>query len=406
MGERGRDQPTGDSAALERRGHLGMMQLQHIAHSTVLAARERAADRGFETARIRVVDDVDRRCVGHGREGSPGAFDRIRPSAATAGDERGAPVTSRAYDVICLGHAALDRVYTVDAIPSVPTKVRARAYRESGGGMASNAACAIARLGGRVAFWGRAGDDAAGAAIAHEFAAYGVDASHFRRLPGHRSSQSAIVVDGRGERLVVSHHGDVPEDAAWLPLDDMPGTGAVLADVRWLTGARALFNAARDAGVPRDPRRGRRGRRRDPRTARRWPTTSCSRSTGSRAGHRCPSAFRTAQRVAALEQAWRAMHSGANTASRACAVTCGEAGSWWLTDAGRLHVAAPAIDAVDTLGAGDVFHGAYALAIAEGQEIASAARFATLAAALKCTRPGGRAGSPTRAEVGEFAAGS
>ena len=65
---------------------------------------------------------------------------------------------------------------------------------------------------------------------------------------------------------------------------------------------------------------------------------------------------------------------------------------------------APAVDAVDTLGAGDVFHGAYALALAEGRDIAAAARFATLAAAIKCTRDGGRAGCPTRAEVAAFIA--
>ena len=57
------------------------------------------------------------------------------------------------------------------------------------------------------------------------------------------------------------------------------------------------------------------------------------------------------------------------------------------------------IEAVDTLGAGDVFHGAFALAIAEGRDIRSAGRFANAASALKCTRPGGRAGIPTRTEV-------
>ena len=78
--------------------------------------------------------------------------------------------------------------------------------------------------------------------------------------------------------------------------------------------------------------------------------------------------------------------------------------SWWLTAQGPLHVPAPPVEAIDTLGAGDVFHGAYALAIAEGRDVEAAARFATLAAAIKCTRPGGRAGCPTRAEVAAFAA--
>jgi sugar/nucleoside kinase (ribokinase family) len=54
---------------------------------------------------------------------------------------------------------------------------------------------------------------------------------------------------------------------------------------------------------------------------------------------------------------------------------------------------------VDTLGAGDVFHGAFALAITENQDIPSALRFASAAAALKCTRFGGAFAAPQRAEV-------
>jgi sulfofructose kinase len=62
------------------------------------------------------------------------------------------------------------------------------------------------------------------------------------------------------------------------------------------------------------------------------------------------------------------------------------------------------VEVVDTLGAGDVFHGAYALAIAQGGTIGEAMRFASAAAALKCSRPGGRLGAPTREEVIAFLA--
>ena len=58
--------------------------------------------------------------------------------------------------------------------------------------------------------------------------------------------------------------------------------------------------------------------------------------------------------------------------------------------------------AVDTLGAGDVWHGAFALRLAEGADELTAIRFASAAAALKCTRPGGRMGAPSRAEVAAF----
>ncbi len=68
----------------------------------------------------------------------------------------------------------------------------------------------------------------------------------------------------------------------------------------------------------------------------------------------------------------------------------------------------PAVDAgpvVDTLGAGDVFHAALALALAEGQDEGDALRFASAAAALKCSRPDGIAGAPTRAEIHALLAG-
>ncbi len=62
------------------------------------------------------------------------------------------------------------------------------------------------------------------------------------------------------------------------------------------------------------------------------------------------------------------------------------------------RVAAFTVEPVDTLGAGDVWHGAFALALAEGAEELAAARAASAAAAIKVTRPGGRSGAPTRAE--------
>jgi len=59
----------------------------------------------------------------------------------------------------------------------------------------------------------------------------------------------------------------------------------------------------------------------------------------------------------------------------------------------------PAVEVVDTLAAGDVFHGAFALALAEGRGEVAALGFATVAAALKCRTFGGRLGAPERAEV-------
>ena len=83
------------------------------------------------------------------------------------------------------------------------------------------------------------------------------------------------------------------------------------------------------------------------------------------------------------------------------AVTGGAAGTWWFDRAAgsSRHVAAPKIKAVDTLAAGDVFHGAFAVGLAEAMPVEQALRFASAAAALKCLRFGGRLGAPDRAET-------
>ena len=86
--------------------------------------------------------------------------------------------------IICVGHAALDRIYRIEAFPPEPTKVRALEHVESGGGMAANAAVAIARLGGRAELWSRTGADAAGARIRAYLAADGVDAGVRAAPPG------------------------------------------------------------------------------------------------------------------------------------------------------------------------------------------------------------------------------
>ena len=84
------------------------------------------------------------------------------------------------------------------------------------------------------------------------------------------------------------------------------------------------------------------------------------------------------------------------------AVTTGAGGVWWLDGSEIRNQPAFPVEVVDTVGAGDVFHGALALALAERQPEPAALRFASAAAALKCARPGGRAGTPARSEVEEL----
>jgi len=292
--------------------------------------------------------------------------------------------------VICVGHSALDRVFTVDAWPAASAKVAAKAYAEVGGGMAGNAAAAIARLGGEAVFWGPVGEDSVADIMGAHFRSVGVDIDRMRRFPGLCSTTSAILVDARGERLIVSYRGtalQAPSD--WLPLAELGSCGALLADVRWPQGALPALRAARRAGIPTVV---------DGDTADR----ATLRALAGEAEYAVFSAPGLAC-FAGSGETESGLRQALALGARFAAVTEGERGVSWIEAEQTLrHLPAFEVAAVDTLAAGDVFHGAFALLLAEGRTSADALRFASAAAAIKCTRPGGRDGSPGRDEVEQF----
>ncbi len=292
--------------------------------------------------------------------------------------------------VVCVGHCNLDYVVSVAAIPKEPVKFRATDWREVGGGLAATASVAVARLGGGAVFCGRVGNDAVGEAIRAELEAEGVDTAWLRTLPG-RSPRSMVLVDAQGERLLATYADPaLPQDAEWLaPALD----GVLLVDITWPQGAIRILDAARARGIA--------------------SVVDADATTRTAAADVREILARGTHLV--FSRAGLAQHSGEREimpglrAMRARAgayvgVTDGASGYHWLEGDALSHLPAPKIITVDTNGAGDAFHGAFALALARGQSEAEAARFAILVATLKCTRPGGRAGLPSMAEVAAFAA--
>lgn len=283
--------------------------------------------------------------------------------------------------IICLGLSALDQVWRVDRLFSGQSeKIRGLDYATLGGGMAANAAVTGARLGGAVAFWGRGGEDAAGQEMRSALAAEGIDVANFKLFPDGRSSVSGIIVDKSGERQIVNFRGSFPEAADWLPLDEVAGTSAVLADPRWVEGAVALFGKARALGIPTVLD----GDVADAEVFERLlPLTD----------HAIFSEPALASFAGSADDA--ALSKLARFDCPVIAVTRGSEGVSWHEN-GRLQLrAAYPVSVVDTTGAGDVFHGAYVLAVGSGLGVGGAMAFAAAAAALKCTRSGGRAGIPS-----------
>lgn len=285
--------------------------------------------------------------------------------------------------VLVVGVAVMDFVFYVETFPAGGEKHRARDAAVVGGGCGANAAVAIARLGGRALLSSRLGTDPIGKLIHDDLAAEGVDMALTDRS-GIRSSYSSILVDAVGERQIMNFRGEALLQSP-SHLTSAPAVDVVLADTRWSEGALAAMDLARARGVP---------------------------GILDIEAPADPSAFGPATHLAFSEQGLAHFYPGLDPAAAiervvadhggwAC-VTMGGEGVAWCDAFGSGHVPAFAVDVVDTLGAGDVWHGAFALRLAEGVTEIEAIRFANAVAALKCTRRGGRAGTPSRAEVETF----
>lgn len=288
--------------------------------------------------------------------------------------------------ILCVGMATIDHVFRLPVIPREPTKVRASEYVRISGGMAANAAVAVARLGGQVEFWGPVGSDANGDAILAELATEGVVVSGVQRVP-QRSAVSAIMVDEAGERLVCGYSDPSIFDAEpELPLDRLAGFDVVLTDCRWWKAARQVLRAARKLGMP--------------------ALFDGDIAPAEILAEVAPLASHPIFSEKGLVLATDGTAHDERLASIArqsggfAGVTLGPRGFVWC-EGDQIHRIGvpPDVKVIDTLAAGDVFHGAYAYALALRMTAGAAARFASATAALKCTRFGGRSGTPSHAEV-------
>lgn len=291
--------------------------------------------------------------------------------------------------ILFCGSATLDTIFRVDALPVGPGKVLPRDMAVVAHGMAASAAAAAARLGARAVLVSRLGDDDAGMRICADLTAAGVDCSEVRRFAGVTSPLCTVIVDDEGERLVVPYYDPaMPADAGWVPLSLVAEADAVMADVRWPQGAAALLDAGRAAGVPAvlDGDIG-------PREVLLDLAGRATHAVFSEGGAGIASGEESAG--AALE--WLAERLGAQVA-----ITLGAEGCLWMDHGRSVHVPGHPVRAVDTLAAGDVFHGVLTWALAQGVEMAEAITLANAAAAIKCTIFGGRRGAPDRVALRQF----
>jgi sulfofructose kinase len=296
--------------------------------------------------------------------------------------------------ILCAGIIVLDEVFRVSEFPQPDGKVQANGFFVVNGGCAANAAVAIARLGGRASLagpmGGPAGEDDNGDRVLRALMREKVDCSACQRIDGLATALSAIFMNERGDRTIVTYRDE--RIAATAPSDPqslVARTDAVLADNRYPEFVRPICEAARRRNLPVVLDGDRPTVEDDPlfRIATHvvfsW---ECLRETTGVAD-----LSEGLQRIADQTDAFLAVSNGPDDIV--------------YLDHGRVRrLPVFKIAAVDTLGAGDAFHAGFVLALAEGRNEVEAMRFGAAVAGIKCTRIGGSAGAPTRFEVEAFLA--
>ncbi len=270
--------------------------------------------------------------------------------------------------VLCVGLATLDTILVVPRHPGADERVVATERVVAGGGPAATAAVTLARLGVEVAFVGAVGDDDAGEAICAGLAREGVDVSRLDVVADARSPQSTVLVGPGGARTIVHFPGTAPlstgalPDAEWVHVDHH-GYPAV-------TGRGLRLSV--DAGNPIPGL--------DLAEVELYAPTEAALIGVTRAS-------------AGLEAAARAtIIAGAGLV----VVTRGAEGSVAATREGELIVVpAPPVDAVSTLGAGDVFHGALLAQLVRDVPLRDALAAANRIAAESCRALDGRSAIPS-----------
>lgn len=289
--------------------------------------------------------------------------------------------------MLCVGAGTYDLVYSVERDPQPDEKIRANSFTGCGGGPAANAAITVSRLGLQSAFVGYLGNDIFGNAHINELQQAGVNTDLVAR--GDESSAlSVIMVKPDGRRSLVNYRKPESFLAAGSVDFTSVDTKVILFDGHEPHISPALAQSARKQGVV----------------------------TLLDAGSIHPGTEELAGLVDYLvcSESFGFGFTGESTEEKALeklfayapnvVITLGHRGLVWKNAEGSGHEKSCSIKAVDTTGAGDVFHGALAACLAEKREWRESLAYASAAGALCCMKIGARLGIPTREEVEEFMA--
>jgi len=291
--------------------------------------------------------------------------------------------------VVGIGQCSWDYLATVGSFPANDTKAEVRDWQEQGGGPVATALVTLARLGVPCDFLGVIGDDLEGEKIVDSLRCEGIGVSGLIGRKQAISQKAFIAIEKLSAKRTIFWQR--PTSPPLLPgeLPEMTFDNCCFLLLDGLMSEVSLFAAekARSLGVPvmLDAGKVRPGMLE---VARLCDYLVASEQFACDLGWTGnPTAFRQ-----------QAKDLGAPVVT----ITLGAEGS--ITYLNNEIIAIPAfpVEALDTTGAGDVFHGAYIFGLLRGLELVDTIRFASAVAAIKCKRIGGRAGIPDLAESLRF----
>jgi len=296
------------------------------------------------------------------------------------------------YDVLVIGRSCLDIIAVVNQFPRENQKLPLEFRLTEGGGQGSTASCCISKLGGKAAYVGRLGDDEEGRFCLKRLEDFGVATEFVEIVKGGQTPVAYVFISAdSGARSIIYERNTLPKIRINSMLEDLVRqTGVVLLDpeVTYLGGELKKV-AGSKVNIIYDSERWREG----------------IEEIMNAADYFIPSSeFLASAELqfdgVSLKQKIIKLNS---LVAGNLIVTHGEKGAYYITDGTLYHVAVPSVNAVDTVGAGDNFHAAFALALTRGFDLHQTVKFSVAVASLSCREYGGRVGVPTWEQALEVA---
>ncbi|MCU0511955.1 MAG: ribokinase [Anaerolineae bacterium] len=295
--------------------------------------------------------------------------------------------------IVVVGSFNADLVTYLTRLPAAGETISGRRFVTGPGGKGSNQAVAAARAGAQVSFVGCVGQDTLAEIGLQLWQQEQIDTRHVGRIADEATGVAVIFVDDAGQNVIAITAGANGRlDAAHLDSAEAAIAGADFLMTQLESPLASVAHAlrlARRHGVPTML---------NPAPAQPLPADLLALVDYLTPNEHELTITLGQDTVAAAAAAFL------QQPRQTLVITLGDQGARWLTQQGQGHVPAFPVQAVDTVGAGDAFNGGLAVALAEGQPLEAALRFACAVGALSVTRYGAASSMPRREEVEQLLA--